>query len=87
MDVINRILLHPLIISIHEIEVDILSTIASWPVPPFAPDNMPVTWCYVVDGGNVFCATGHPVGCFVDATFRRKDACVMDVRMPTWLSY
>ncbi|MPC40619.1 Transmembrane 9 superfamily member 2 [Portunus trituberculatus] len=39
---------------------------------------MPVTWCYVVDGGNVFCATGHPVGCFVDATFRRKDACVMD---------
>ncbi|XP_045108829.1 transmembrane 9 superfamily member 2-like [Portunus trituberculatus] len=41
-------------------------------------DNMPVTWCYVVDGGNVFCATGHPVGCFVDATFRRKDACVMD---------
>lgn len=43
-------------------------------------DNMPVTWCYQVDGGNVFCATGHPVGCFVDAGYRRKDACVMDAR-------
>lgn len=42
-------------------------------------DNMPVTWCYIVEGGSVFCATGFPVGCFVDALHRPKDACVMDV--------
>lgn len=43
-------------------------------------DNMPVTWCYIVEGGNVFCATGFPVGCFVDSSLRPKDACVMDKR-------
>ncbi|XP_042203941.1 transmembrane 9 superfamily member 2-like [Homarus americanus] len=43
-------------------------------------DNMPVTWCYKVEGGSVFCATGFPVGCFVDVTSRPKDACVMDQR-------
>ncbi|XP_042871776.1 transmembrane 9 superfamily member 2-like [Penaeus japonicus] len=43
-------------------------------------DNMPVTWCYIVEGGNVFCATGFPVGCYVDAGKRPKDACVMDKR-------
>ncbi|KAK3855079.1 hypothetical protein Pcinc_038495 [Petrolisthes cinctipes] len=43
-------------------------------------DNMPVTWCYIVEGGSVFCATGFPVGCFVDSSHRPKDACVMDKR-------
>lgn len=43
-------------------------------------DNMPVTWCYLVEGGSVFCATGFPVGCFVDNSKRPKDACVMDKR-------
>lgn len=48
-----------------------------------SPDNMPVTWCYKVEGGNVFCATGFPVGCYVDAGKRPKDACVIDV---SWIS-
>ncbi|XP_064120966.1 transmembrane 9 superfamily member 2-like isoform X2 [Macrobrachium nipponense] len=43
-------------------------------------DNMPVTWCYIVEGGSVFCATGFPVGCYVDSARRPKDACVMDKR-------
>ncbi|XP_053607218.1 transmembrane 9 superfamily member 2 [Plodia interpunctella] len=29
-------------------------------------DNMPVTWCYVVnEGGKTFCSTGFPMGCKV----------------------
>jgi len=46
----------------------------------FIADNMPVTWCYIVEGGSTFCATGFPVGCYVDAQGRAKDACVMDHR-------
>ena len=40
-------------------------------------DNMPVTWCYPVEGGNQYCATGFPMGCHVDAKGGPKDACVM----------
>jgi len=40
-------------------------------------DNMPVTWCYPVEGGNQYCATGFPMGCHVDAKGVPKDACVM----------
>jgi transmembrane 9 superfamily protein 2/4 len=40
-------------------------------------DNMPVTWCYPVEGGNQYCATGFPMGCHVDAKGQPKDACVM----------
>ncbi|XP_076066773.1 transmembrane 9 superfamily protein member 2 [Oratosquilla oratoria] len=41
-------------------------------------DNMPVTWCYVVRDGELYCSTGMPIGCFVDDHGRRKDACVVD---------
>lgn len=27
-------------------------------------DNMPVTWCYLVNSGQKFCNTGFPMGCF-----------------------
>ena len=42
-------------------------------------DNMPVTWCYEVEGGQTYCSPGFPVGCYVDKQGRRKDACVIDV--------
>jgi len=28
-------------------------------------DNMPVTWCYNLDNGKVYCSTGFPMGCLV----------------------
>ena len=42
-------------------------------------DNMPVTWCYEVEGGLTFCTPGFPIGCYVTPQFHRKDACVTDV--------
>jgi len=41
-------------------------------------DNMPVTWCYKVVGGQTYCSRGFPVGCYVDPTGQAKDACVID---------
>ena len=38
---------------------------------------MPVTWCYAVEGEKTYCSPGFPVGCFVDAKKRAKDACVI----------
>lgn len=30
-------------------------------------DNMPVTWCYLVnDGGRIYCSTGFPMGCQIN---------------------
>ncbi|XP_015283922.1 PREDICTED: transmembrane 9 superfamily member 2-like, partial [Gekko japonicus] len=40
-------------------------------------DNMPVTWCYDVEDGQKYCNPGFPIGCFVTAAGRVKDACVM----------
>jgi len=40
-------------------------------------DNMPVTWCYETDGGEKFCATGFPVGCYVTEKGDKKDTCVI----------
>lgn len=40
-------------------------------------DNMPVTWCYDVEDGQKYCNPGFPIGCFVTADGRVKDACVM----------
>ncbi|XP_059082193.1 transmembrane 9 superfamily member 2-like [Tigriopus californicus] len=40
-------------------------------------DNMPVTWCYPVESGQKYCATGFPMGCFVDKQGNPKDACVI----------
>lgn len=39
-------------------------------------DNMPVTWCYIVEGGSNYCSTGFPMGCYVNKAGRAKDACV-----------
>ncbi|XP_072180316.1 transmembrane 9 superfamily member 2-like [Diadema setosum] len=41
-------------------------------------DNMPVTWCYEVQGGDKYCSPGFPIGCYVDKDSNRKDACVID---------
>jgi transmembrane 9 superfamily protein 2/4 len=40
-------------------------------------DNMPVTWCYDVEGGLKYCSTGFPLGCYVDPHGKQKDACVI----------
>jgi len=44
-------------------------------------DNMPVTWCYQVlatqGGEDQYCATGFPMGCYVDEKGNQKDACVI----------
>ena len=48
---------------------------------------MPVTWCYIVEGGSKFCATGFPVGCLVDSKGWPKDACVMDKRFKNANTY
>jgi len=42
-------------------------------------DNMPVTWCYDVEGGQKYCSTGFPMGCFVDPNGLKKDACVISM--------
>jgi transmembrane 9 superfamily protein 2/4 len=39
-------------------------------------DNMPITWCYVVDSGEKFCSTGFPIGCYVTKDGKRKDTCI-----------
>lgn len=40
-------------------------------------DNMPVTWCYPVDGNYKYCAPGFPMGCYVNSGGIQKDACVI----------
>ncbi|KAL8625581.1 transmembrane 9 superfamily member 2 [Nucella lapillus] len=39
-------------------------------------DNMPLTWCYKVEGGEKFCSTGFPMGCYVNKQGTPKDFCV-----------
>lgn len=41
-------------------------------------DNMPVTWCYTVEGNQQFCSTGFPMGCYVNSAGQPRDACVMN---------
>lgn len=41
-------------------------------------DNMPMTWCYKVEGGEQFCSTGFPMGCYVNKQGAPKDFCVTD---------
>ena len=36
-----------------------------------------VTWCYPVESGQKYCATGFPMGCYVDKNGNPKDACVI----------
>ncbi|WAR27861.1 TM9S2-like protein [Mya arenaria] len=40
-------------------------------------NNMPATWCYIVEDGSTYCSRGFPLGCFVDAKGKQKDSCVM----------
>ncbi|EDV25777.1 uncharacterized protein TRIADDRAFT_23833 [Trichoplax adhaerens] len=40
-------------------------------------DNMPVTWCYPVEGNKRYCSIGFPIGCYVDHDGARKKACVL----------
>lgn len=42
-------------------------------------DNMPITWCYPVEGDQQYCSVGFPMGCYVDNQGSAKDACVMNV--------
>ena len=42
-------------------------------------DNMPITWCYPVEGDQQYCSVGFPMGCYVDSQGTAKDACVMNV--------
>ncbi|RWS01640.1 hypothetical protein B4U79_02365 [Dinothrombium tinctorium] len=41
-------------------------------------DNMPVTWCYPVEGDNQYCSVGFPMGCYVNNEKVPKDACIMN---------
>ncbi|XP_019646517.1 PREDICTED: transmembrane 9 superfamily member 2-like isoform X2 [Branchiostoma belcheri] len=41
-------------------------------------DNMPVTWCYDVEGDRKYCNPGFPVGCYVTKKGTPKDACVIN---------
>lgn len=47
-------------------------------------DNMPVTWCYQVEGQQqLVCERGFPLGCFVTKNGKRKDTCVANPKMVT----
>uniref|UniRef100_UPI003EC13ECB transmembrane 9 superfamily protein member 5 isoform 8 precursor n=1 Tax=Danio rerio TaxID=7955 RepID=UPI003EC13ECB len=41
-------------------------------------DNMPVTWCYIVEGDQKICNPGFPIGCLVNQEGTPKDACVIN---------
>ena len=36
---------------------------------------MPVTWCYLAEKNQQYCATGFPIGCYIDKDGIPKDAC------------
>ena len=39
--------------------------------------HIQVTWCYPVEGNQQYCATGFPMGCYVDKNANPQDACVI----------
>ncbi|XP_051506185.1 transmembrane 9 superfamily member 2-like isoform X2 [Myxocyprinus asiaticus] len=41
-------------------------------------DNMPVTWCYIVESDQKICNPGFPIGCLVNQEGKPKDACVIN---------
>ncbi|CAD5227934.1 unnamed protein product [Bursaphelenchus okinawaensis] len=43
-------------------------------------DNMPVTFCFINQQNMNVCTTGFPMGCYVTADGKPKDACVLDTR-------
>lgn len=38
-------------------------------------DNMPVTWCYILENSKQYCSTGFPIGCLV----RKDDTCPISI--------
>ena len=43
-------------------------------------DNMPVTWCYQVEGQvQPVCERGFPLGCYITKGGKKKDTCVLHV--------
>ena len=44
-------------------------------------DNMPVPWCYDVEGGMKYCNPGFPIGCFVTKEGKQRDACITRVSL------
>ena len=46
---------------------------------------MPVVWCRDINGGNKYCTTGFPVGCFVPQSGESSDACFMHVSIENLL--
>lgn len=46
-------------------------------------DNMPVTWCYLVEGDSRYCSPGFPIGCYVDKKGVPKDACITSPQYKT----
>uniref|UniRef100_A0A4D5R996 Transmembrane 9 superfamily member n=2 Tax=Scolopendra TaxID=41364 RepID=A0A4D5R996_SCOVI len=45
-------------------------------------DNMPVTWCYPVEGGHHYCSTGFPMGCYINKDGQPKFACIIEKAKP-----
>ncbi|XP_014233286.1 transmembrane 9 superfamily member 2 isoform X1 [Trichogramma pretiosum] len=41
-------------------------------------DNMPVTWCYLVNNDYQFCNIGFPMGCFMRDTWSSQENCDID---------
>ncbi|XP_012262540.1 transmembrane 9 superfamily member 2 isoform X2 [Athalia rosae] len=41
-------------------------------------DNMPVTWCFMLENSRQYCSTGFPMGCFVKETRSQPDTCIID---------
>lgn len=39
-------------------------------------DNMPITWCFPVEGKKTYCSTGFSMGCYVNSHGSPKDLCV-----------
>lgn len=47
-------------------------------------DNMPVTWCYQVEGQTqLVCERGFPLGCYITKGGKKKDTCVLHADMNT----
>lgn len=43
-------------------------------------DNMPVTWCYLLENSEKYCSTGFPMGCLTkDAANLQLDTCPIKV--------
>ncbi|XP_067007315.2 transmembrane 9 superfamily member 2 [Anabrus simplex] len=40
-------------------------------------DNMPVTWCYTLEDGRLYCSTGFPMGCYMREKRTNQDTCIM----------